>query len=456
MLGAGVSIGLAGTPAVGQLAITNVASRGGAIDLGWTVSTDRCIVAESSALTTGVFHYVGPVLSTAAATVTNLPPAGFYRVCRVRVVDFPDAGLLGAVRAALPVAHAPTNWLYDIDTALVTNLAASSSGIASVAGLDQLESLSGVWLDGNALSGITVTLPALSVLSCDDNPLDTLSLAGFGGLRSLSCNNTGLSRLDLTPCPSLQDLYCRFSALTGLNTSASVALRSVDCSLNLLTMLDFSACPSLQSLQCGFNLLTNLDLTLCTNLGSVACSDNAGLAHLTLRSAACTNVLCANGALSHLDLGNCPNLAVLDCSGNAIGDLSVAGHAALRSLTCDGNGLSSLVLAGCGGLKVLSCSGNLLASLDVGGCGVLEYVYADNNLISDLSAFAAQPHHFSEISLTGNPYLGDISPLISLASDGWLVGCKVYLSGGTIPAAQITALQTPSYAVDVIYNPYGP
>lgn len=422
---------LACAPAVrAQTAITNIEVRDDAVCLAWTESTNLALVAVATSLEANAFAYVGDVLATHTARVPQAGARLFCRVRRVGVVQVPDAGLEAAMRAAMPAAHAPPDFVYDVDAEGITNLDARSAGIADPAGLEALTSAVRMDLGGNALSSLTLPLPALQALDCGDNLLGNLDLGGCAGLRALSCDNNFLPVLDLASCAGLESLSCRINQLQGL---------------------DLSACRELRQLRCQFNLLTNLDLSACTNLLAVACDDNAGLSRLELGTSACTNLSCARGALTSLNLSGCPSLAALDCRGNALTDVRLGACANLRRLACDDNALPVLDLSLASNLEVLSCANNLLGDLDVSACGNLRELYADNNGITSVASLGTLSQ-LRTISLLGNP-IQTLDPLIALASTYVLAGCKLYVSGPIEPA-EIAALE--GYQVDVTHFPSWP
>ena len=189
-----------------EIIVTNVTLHGGVMDLGWTASTNRFIVAEASSLTTDTFHYTGPVLTTNGVTLTNLQSTGFYRVRLVAVVNLPDTALETKVRATLPITYDPTNLLYDVETEVITNLTAESAGVMSATGIDQLSNLQQLRLAGNQLTQLSAAMPSLLLLSCDNNQLTDLTLAGCSGLKVVTCNTNWMGCLDQAPCPALHEV----------------------------------------------------------------------------------------------------------------------------------------------------------------------------------------------------------------------------------------------------------
>ena len=54
-----------------QVAITDIAVRSNVVTLDWAASTDLCLVAVSTSLCSGLFTYVGDVLATNGARLTD-------------------------------------------------------------------------------------------------------------------------------------------------------------------------------------------------------------------------------------------------------------------------------------------------------------------------------------------------------------------------------------------------
>jgi Leucine-rich repeat (LRR) protein len=408
-----------------DIAITNITVQPSVVQLGWTSATDLCIVAASSSLTTGRFHWVGDVLATNWTSLSNSGACGFYGLRQVRIIAVPDANLRAAILAALPAAHSPTGIVYDIDAEDLASLQASGAGVLDATGV---ESLTG-----------------LTALDISSNDVGTLDVSALASLRVLSCGQNGLTGLDLSLCPNVQQVACRFNALATITASNNPALQSLDCGYNLLAALACQNWPQLRDLRCEFNQLTNLDLTACVNLRSLDCDDNSALGGLILGVSPCTNLSCARGQLTALDLQACTNLATLDCSGNALSALDLTGCPRLQAVSCDANALVTIDLTACPALQSLSCGGNLLSSIDLLSCDNLQYIYADDNLVSDLSSFESLTH-LQVLSLVNNP-VSDLTPLINLASGSFLIGCQVYLSGPDIDMGQVETLR--GYGVDV-------
>jgi len=456
-----------------QVAITAFGVQSNEVYLGWSPSTNQFIVEKSSSLSTDQFHYVGSVLATNCASLTNDDTYGFYRLRRVAVLEMPDTNLDTVVRIAIPIKYSPTDKVYDIDVIGIAYLQAASAAITNASGVENLLNLSMLDLSGNQLTNLNVSMltslnslycddnqlysllvpsNSLQVLSCDDNlQLANLDLGGCANLRSLSCNNDGLmTTLDLSSCKGIQSVDCGYNALMALNVSGCAALQILGCGNNLMSDLDVSTCTNLRVLRCEFNNITNLDLSACTNLQSISCDDNASLNVLKLGSVLCTNLSCARGELTGLDLQKCPNLLSLDYSGNQINSLDLTQCSSLQSLSCNNNGIDSLDVSSCGNLVSLSCTNNNLTTLNLQNCSGLQFIDVESNHISDLSSFGNLTDPLV-IMLRGNP-ITDFTPLMNVQ----FAGCVVYISGSdpSIDSQKQTLIN--DWSVDVRYFPSWP
>jgi len=118
-----------------QPCITNITHpSSNVVSLDWTSTTNLNIVAQCSDLTTGRFQYVGSVLSTNQALLTNGSAVSFFRVRNVAAIDFPDPILRTAVSNAIVTWYEPRTLIYDIDLQGITSLSCSWAGIADASG----------------------------------------------------------------------------------------------------------------------------------------------------------------------------------------------------------------------------------------------------------------------------------------------------------------------------------
>jgi Leucine-rich repeat (LRR) protein len=187
--------------------LTNALRSGESVTLQWSSPTNRNIVGCATTLLADAFAFVTPVLTDRVAMVTNAAAPVFYRVQRVAVVATPDPGISNALWGAITSKTAPTNELYDFETAAITNLSLINKGITNLTGLDYTAlaslnlSLNSDLRDLSPLAGLT-TLRRLEFLS---NQITNLSpLAGLTNLWSLEFPDNQVS--DLGPLSNLTAL----------------------------------------------------------------------------------------------------------------------------------------------------------------------------------------------------------------------------------------------------------
>jgi hypothetical protein len=329
-----------------QFVITNAIVSSDVVVLDWTSPTDRYIVAQSSDLMTGTFQYVGSVLPTNHASVTNSDLSAFFRIRKVALNEFSDPFLRQAVLQAIPTKYAPTNQIYDIDLQGITELIATNTrSIADASGLRWLQDLTN--------------------LDICVNQLTNLDVSGFTSLQTLQCYDNQLTSLNVSGCTSLWALVCFDNQLMDLDVSSCSNLRNFDCSSNHLTSLNLSGYINLQYLWCFDNPLTNLDVSGCANLFFWDCH---------------------NAQLASLNVPGLTSLEHLRCYGNQLTNLDVSGVTNLFHLWCGQNQLTNLDVSTCSNLQVLLCESNQLTNLDVSGALRIGIIYCIDNQLTDLSS----------------------------------------------------------------------
>ena len=160
------------------------------------------------------WQYVDPVVATNVTTVDNVFDTAFFRIQEIRVLDIPDPNFDQAIRYAIPAKHAPTDQIYDIDVAPITEL---------------------LYLNDSSISNLTgvLELPNLKTLNCPNNSLMNIDLTSCTNLQNLYCGNNNLTNLELTGCVNLQILFCNNNNLTGsLDISTCTNLNTVDVTGN--------------------------------------------------------------------------------------------------------------------------------------------------------------------------------------------------------------------------------
>lgn len=237
-------------------ALTGVAVEKDQFRLFWSTGLDRYIVEQFDPVT-GHALAIGTSSGKveAAATVSSVDPGiGFFRLrSGVQAIRITDDQLDKALRGAIPNPKlAPTNWLYDVDVAGLTNLSVALRGVTTLAGLADLNDL--VWFDlgGNELTSLAelAACPDIQVLRVDGNQL--ISVAGIESLTSLLLLDVSHNQLaDLSPVAALAQievLYADENVLTSVDFAAGLLnLRILDLSGNQIT----SIAPLLANAQAG-------------------------------------------------------------------------------------------------------------------------------------------------------------------------------------------------------------
>ena len=262
------------------------------------------------------------------------------------------------------------------------------TGTAILSGLTELEI---IVLEGNQLTGMDFTgLPSLlSVhlsknrisnldlmplraklerLSCDENLLTDLQVAGFDKLEHLECGTNQLRDLDLTGCISLKWLDCDENQLTNLDVSQLTQLRSINCNDNSITSLYVPNLKKLSTLYCLGNPLTDLKIDGCIDLDILGFGrhPDANIPQFDASQFVNLSQLRIYGCkMQNLTVPTSQRLHTFYCIDNELTDIDVSPMTGLERLFLDNNQLKSLDVSNLEELMILSCDGNKLKELDV-------------------------------------------------------------------------------------------
>ena len=281
------------------------------------------------------------------------------------------------------------------------------TGTAILSGLTELEI---IVLEGNQLTGMDFTgLPSLlSVhlsknrisnldlmplraklerLSCDENLLTDLQVAGFDKLEHLECGTNQLRDLDLTGCISLKWLDCDENQLTNLDVSQLTQLRSINCNDNSITSLYVPNLKKLSTLYCHRNPLTDLKIDGCINLdilgfgrhpdANIPQFDASRFVNLSqLRIYGCK--------MQNLTVPASQRLHTFYCIDNELTDIDVSPMTGVDMLFLDNNQLESLDVSNLEKLNILSCDENKLKNLDVSMLNMLSKLECSDNELVEL------------------------------------------------------------------------
>lgn len=227
-------------------ALTGLTVSQGRMLLWWETELDRYIV-EQVDLRDGRLTAIGTSsgrLERAIAITPGDGGTGFFRLhAGLQAVTVGDPQLDAAIRSAVGAAkQGPTNWLYDVDVAGLTQLDAALRGIASLAGAGQLYALRALDAGGNSLGGLDALggCKDLQAVRAEGNAL--ASLAGLEHLTNLTLLDVSHNKLaDLAPLAglsALSTLYADHNDLESLDALAGLTgLTVLDVSANRITTL---------------------------------------------------------------------------------------------------------------------------------------------------------------------------------------------------------------------------
>lgn len=202
------------------------------------------------------------------------------------------------------------------EAAAANEIIVPDMGIASLEGLDYFSGITRLVCNNNQLTTLcTAYNPLLVELVCNDNQLTELLLTkGISGgdeLTTLSCQNNQLSKLSVAGCKKLTTVNCQNNLLTDLNTHWAYALSRVNCSNNKLTGLSFYQVDEIAILNCSNNELTSLSVAGKKLLTSLMCSDNP---------------------MTSLDISGCTSLVGVMAYANRLTELGCVRHGQSRDL----------------------------------------------------------------------------------------------------------------------------
>ncbi len=203
------------------------------------------------------------------------------------------------------------------------------------------------YISSNGYTGVldVAGMTALTGLYCDGNQLTGLTLGGNAALGAIIADHNSLTgTLNVSQAPALKTLYVYNNSLTGLNVDGLALLEKLYCYSNPITSLDLTDIAALDWLMCYDTAIATLDLTGNPNLWYLACGQNPDLASLALGAkTALSYISCEDSALSGpLDLTGLTSLRSLFCHNNDITAVDASGLAQLTLLRAEGNPLRAL------------------------------------------------------------------------------------------------------------------
>ena len=175
-----------------------------------------------------------------------------YDPVPVNESTFPDPMFRYAVSSSF---DKDGNGVLDSDELLkARNIWCNKMGVTSMAGIEYLPELRGIY--------------------CMDNQIETIDFSHNKLLTGIWCSGNKFRHLDVSMLPDLEWIYCFDCNLTELDLTHNPKMAYVECNTNPIKELDFTKNPLLEHLTCGTCELTELDLSQNPRLTHLDCFQN--------------------------------------------------------------------------------------------------------------------------------------------------------------------------------------
>ncbi len=303
-------------------------------------------------------------------------------------------------------------------------LCLSSSEINSLNGIEYLDNLFYLRVEGTGITNLVLSNNQLDTLYCRNNHIESIDVTNCPSLKTLNCDNNQLTELDLPNSHSLQFLYCSSNQLTELDLSNSHSLQFLYCSSNQLTELDLSNNLNLQEVDCSSNPLVKLFLAQGQEIpgiypdrydslipaesriliDGVDPEEIVDIEDSNFKAYLVENYdLNSDGEISVTEaeriesievygfdisslkgIERMPNLISMFCGSNQLTTLDVSYNLKLQNLQCPNNQLTNLDVSNNVNLIELGCSENQLTTLDVSNNLNLQNLQCSNNQLTNL------------------------------------------------------------------------
>lgn len=339
----------------GQSEITGVSIGASELELKWENWATNYILEYNSSLMNTDWEYCGDVLSTNSSFINEDVCQGFYRIRKVRVLEFPDDIFRQAIIDCIPSKFKPNDQIYDIDnigSVSILNLrTAEGAYISNTDGIEYLSNLAVIRMSSDFATSLNFQPEPMRELYISSmHSLTNLNVHGSTNLYYLDfayCPN--ITHIDLSTNPKLRYLQCSYSGLTSLDLSSNW-LRSIDAANCYLTnIVGLSGQYSRYIILNDNELSGTLDVSHCSQLDFI---------------------LCGNNNLTDLILDDTP-VTIVDCRNNSITNISMVGLAT--------NALGWSII------ERFYCQNNRLSgTLDLSNMVSLQYLYARNNQLSEI------------------------------------------------------------------------
>ncbi len=154
----------------------------------------------------------------------------------------------------------------------LTGVDCSNNRLTSLT-LTGCRALAALHCEYNDLAILDLTgLSSLTTLRCEYNRISSIDLTGCSALEYMDCRKNALTAVELSDCRALRYLDCGYNAFTSLTLDLP-ALAELRCEENMLAELDVSRCPALDALTCRGNRLTVIDVSACGKSIRVDCDE---------------------------------------------------------------------------------------------------------------------------------------------------------------------------------------
>lgn len=240
-----------------------------------------------------------------------------------------------------------------LDVSMLTNLQMLSLNRSEVESLElgnptKLQSLN---IGSSKLTKFDLSsLPdCLAILNVDNLDYESLDLTRFSNLSELSCTQNGLTNLNVAGLSHLKKIIFTTNNLKSLSLAGCSELEFVAGSYNIeLAEIDLTGCNSIKNFMFMYTALESFDAASFAstieeiNLGwtkvkSINIANCSNLTYLALDNCGITNVI---------DFSSCPKLDVLRVDGNEIPEIDLSACQDIAEIQCSGNNsLKSFKLA---------------------------------------------------------------------------------------------------------------
>ena len=299
--------------------LTNAMYSGNQLLLEWTPPTNRFVIEQATTLT-DQFQIVASSSNTVANSIhvgTNLAATGFFRLRHgLEVVVIQDTNFLAGLVAAVPFKHEPTNYLFDIDLAGITNLFEDHGGITNISGIEYCSSLAHVDLFENDIRDVGPMSNLTSILTIElgyNHTTNLSPLAGLTNLFYLGITQNGITDISfVSGLISLRELYAAYNPIADLGPLGALTNLEVLALANCVTT-NLAPVGSLTQLREIYILESSF-----SDISSLAALTNLYRAHLSGNEITDLQALVDNAAAGGLGSGD-----QLELNDNPLNDYAI-------------------------------------------------------------------------------------------------------------------------------------